>query len=125
MQKGFAILLSVLVLAAVGMFISTTLLLLSLSASQTAGSLQESTQAKALASSCVEMALQQLILSNIYIGTGSATLGAGSCTYSVAAIDSTHDTIRGVGVVGQTTRRAQAIMYVPQLLVTSWQEVGS
>ena len=80
MQKGFAILLSVLVLAAVGMFISTTLLLLSLSASQTAGSLQESTQAKALASSCVETALQQLILSNSYTGAGSATLGAGSCT---------------------------------------------
>ncbi len=123
MNQGFAMLLSVLILAAIGMFISTTLLILSVSAAQTTGSLQESQQARALASACVEKGLQQLITLNTYTGSGSQTLGLGTCTYTVSTIDPYNDSVVGVGTVGQTTRRAKAIIYISQLLVTSWQEI--
>lgn len=116
-------LLSVLILAAIGMFVSTTLLILSVSSAQTAGSLQESEQARFLANACVEKGLQQLITSTTYTGSGSLTLSTGSCTYTVSAIDSSNDSVVGSSTVGQMTRRAKAMVYVSQLLVTTWQEI--
>lgn len=124
LSTGFALLLSVLILAAVGVFISTTLLFLSVSSSQTTSSLQKSSQAKALADACVEKALQELIISNSYVGSGSATFGGGSCTYTVSTADASNAAIVGVGVADQTTRRVRAILYRPQLRVTSWQETS-
>ncbi len=117
-------LLSVLVLAVVGVAVSTTLLLLSVSAAQTATNVQESQGAKALANACTEIALQRLVVSASYLGNGLANIGQGSCTYTVAQIDSSRDTVGGTGTVGEMVRKVQVTITIPGLIVTSWQEVA-
>lgn len=124
-EKGFAVLLSILILAAVGVAVSVSLLYLSINAAQTAISVQESQEANALANTCAEIALQKLVTASSFTGTGSLTLGQGSCTYTVATITSPNDSIKSTGTVGTTVRRVQITIAIPQLAISLWQELGT
>jgi hypothetical protein len=123
-QKGFAVLLSVLVLAAAGVALCVSLLYLSINAAQTAGTFQESMQANGLANACAEVALQKLVTTSSFTGTGSLTLGQGTCTYTVATGSGSTDSIKSTGTVGMTVRKVQITIAIPQLTVSLWQEVG-
>jgi hypothetical protein len=121
--QGFAVLLSVLILAAVGVAIATSLLYLSVGTSQTALATQESAESNALANACAEEALQKLVTSSAFTGTGALTLGQGTCSYTVA-VSGTNDSIKSIGTVGITVRKAEIIIAIPQLTISSWQEVS-
>ncbi|MDO8517731.1 MAG: hypothetical protein Q7S26_00350 [bacterium] len=122
-RQGFAMLLSVLMLAVIGVAISATLLSLSISSAQTTITIGEAQKAKALASLCAEKALQRVITSTSYIGTGVGGADALVCTYSVAQNDAGSDVLNASSTVGQTTRRVQIKITVPQLMVMTWQEI--
>ena len=115
-------LLSVLILAVVGVTISTTLLMLSIAGSQTTGTLEESQKARALANACAEKALQQLVSSSAYLGSGSLTVGSNTCNYSVATNDTSSDKILASSTVGQTTRKFLAKITIPGLVMMTWQD---
>ena len=118
-------LISVLALAAVGVAITTTLLLLSIASSQTSLAQQESQQARAYASTCGELALQKLITTPAYLGILVVPLPQGSCTYSIAQkAAGANDKINAVGTINQTSRKVQIIVTTPNLSVVTWQEVG-
>ncbi len=123
-QKGFAMLIAVLALATVGVAISTTLLLLSISAAQASLAVQESAEAKTLANSCAELALQKLVATRTYIGTSGTTLMQGTCAYTISQLNLSDDTISATGTVNQTFRKVQVVVATSSLTIITWQEVG-
>ena len=127
-QKGYITLVSVLVVGAVGIAITTSLLLLGVGSSQTSYAYQQSNQAKFLANACAEEALQQIRDSTLFAGSNSLTLGQGTCTYTVINTTPTGQerTITASGTVGTIIRKV--VIFInkinPTMKVTSWQEVA-
>lgn len=117
-------LLSVFVLSAIGVAVSTTLLSLSISSAQTTITTDEAQKAKALANTCAELGLEQIIVSVDYIGSGVGALGSGTCTYTVAALDPSTDVITAVGMSGQVTRKVKVMLAMPGRSIITWQEVS-
>jgi hypothetical protein len=122
---GYITLISVLVVGAVGIAISTSLILLGLGSARISFAVEQSNQAKALANACVEEGLQQIRDSMPYTGSGNLTLGQGTCSYTVASQGGQNRTITAIGTVGTIMRKVKVIIdkINPAIQVVSWQEV--
>ena len=125
-QKGYIALITVLVTGAVGVAIAVSLLLLGLASSRTSFALEQSNQAKALANACSEEALQQIRDSTSFTGTGTLSLGLGTCSYTVTSQGGQNRTATSTGTVGTILRKVKIIIDTinPSINVTSWQEVA-
>lgn len=125
-SSGFATLVSILLVGVIGLAISVSLLLLGLSSSRTSFAQEQSYQAKALTDACAEEALEQIRDSTPFTGSGTLTLGQGSCSYTVTSQGGANRTITASGTVATMTRRARVIINQinPTIGVTSWQEVA-
>lgn len=123
-KGGYIILLSVLVVSAMGLAIAVSLLLLGISSSRTGFVVEQSNQARALANACAEEALQQISTTGTFAGTGGLTLGQGTCSYTVTNTGGSNRTITTYGTVGTVIRRVSIVLdgVNPPSLV-SWQEV--
>jgi hypothetical protein len=126
-QSGFVTLVSTLIVGAVGLAITVSVIMLGLASSRTSFAGQQSTQARLLADACAEEGLQQIRDLTAYTGTGSLTIGSGACTYTVASQGGESRTVSASGVVGTVTRRVVVTLTAinPSLTVSSWQEVGN
>lgn len=124
--NGYVTLISVLIIGAVGVAITTSLLMLGLGSSRTSFALEQSNQAKALANACMEEALQQIHDSIPFSGTGTLSLGMGSCTYTVTKQTGQNRTIVSTGTVGTIIRKVKVLLdkIIPNINITSWQEVA-
>ena len=124
-ESGYVALLSVLIVGAVATAIALTLLLSGTDNQRLSLVSQQSAQARALAGSCAEEALQVLHDNTTYTGTGSLTLSTGSCTYTVSNTAGTRS-ILATGTVQNVTRKVQAyaIISSSSISITSWQEVS-
>jgi len=76
-NKGYITLLSVLVVGAVGIAITTSLILLGLSSSNTSFTYQQMHQAKNIANACAEEALEKIRESTAFVGSGNLSIGLG------------------------------------------------
>ncbi len=126
-STGFITLISVLVVGAVGIAITLSVIVLGLGSSRTSFALEQSNQAKALTNACVEEALQQIKDSTSFTSTGtSLTLGQGTCTYTVTNDGGQNRTITATGTVGTTIRKVKVVIsqISPSITVTSWQELA-
>lgn len=125
-ESGYITLMSVLIVGAVGMSITVSLLLLGLGSSRSSFALQQSAQSRALANACAEEALQQIRDSTPFAGTGSLSLSQGSCEYTVTSQGGQDRTITSSGVVGTITRKTKIIIDAvnPQISIVSWREVS-
>lgn len=125
-NRGYITLISILVVGAVGVAITTSLLLLGLGSSRTSFALEQSNQAKALANACAEEALQQIRDSTPFTGTGNLTLGQGTCMYTVTSQGGQNRTITASGTVGTIVRKVEIIITKinPAITVSTWQEVA-
>lgn len=125
-HQGFITLISVLVVSAVGVAITLSMILLGLGSSRTSFAMEQSNQAKALANACAEEAMQQIRDSTPFTGTGNLTLGQGTCTYTVTNDGGQNRTITTSGTVGTIIRKDTVIINQinPTITVTSWQEVN-
>ena len=125
-QKGYITLMSVLVMGAVGLSISVSLLLIGTGELANAFLREQSYQAKGLANACSEEALQQIRDNTSYTGTASLTLGQGTCTYTVTNTGGENRTIASSGTVGTIIRKVEVLVDAinPQINVISWQEVS-
>ena len=125
-SKGYIALITVLVTGAVGAAITVSLILLGLGSSRTSFSLEQSNQAKALANACAEEALQQIRDSTAFTGTGSLTLGQGTCGYTVVNDGGENRTVTASATVGTVVRKIKIIVNAinPAINITSWQEVA-
>lgn len=125
-KNGFIALISVLVVGAVGVTITLSLLLLGVDNSRTSFAVEQLNQAKALTNACAEEALQQIRDSTPFTGTGNFTLGQGSCTYAVTSQGGQKRTITTSSAVGTMIRKVKILIdgINPTIQVTSWQEVA-
>lgn len=125
-QSGYIVLISVLIIGAVGVAVAVAVLWLGLGDSKGSFALEQSNQAKALANACSDEALQQIRDSTSYTGTGNLTLGQGTCTYTVTNTGGTSRTITSTGTVGTVVRKVKITIDTinPSINVTSWKEVG-
>ena len=112
-------LMTVLIIGAIGLAIATSLLLLGTGSLRTALTLQQSSHVKAHADSCSEEALLNISTNATYAGSGSASFTDGSCTYTV-----THGTqseiIDAVGIEGTLIRKVRVTLDTNGF---SWKEI--
>jgi hypothetical protein len=124
--NGFLVMLSILIVSAVGVSIATSLLLLGTSGSRTSFANEQSSQARALADTCAEEALERIRKDSTYTGTVTITLGQGTCTYAVTNTGGENRTINASSTVDSLTRKVRVLLddVTPQINATSWQEVA-
>lgn len=124
-KEAYTLLLSVLIVGAVGIAIAISLITLGLGSSRSSLALEQSNQAKALANACVEIALVEIRNEPTDVSTGAITLGQGGCTYAITNLGGNNRKITGSGTVSEVTRRVEVtINQVVPVDGTSWQEVA-
>lgn len=126
-ERGVITLMSVLIVGALGLTLTVSLLSLGVDSTRTIISQEQSFFAQNYADACGEYALNKLRLSTGYAGGDTLTFSQGSC--SVDSVLGSGDTNRTVHVRGSTpsvTRRVkiQIAHITPSLSLTSWEEVG-
>lgn len=114
-----------LVVSAVGVAITLSLLLLGNGSSRTSFALQQSAQAKSIANACAEEALEQIRDSTSFSGNGSLIFGSDICTYIVTNNGGNNRTITTTGTVGTIVRKLLITVTEinPRIVIGSWQEV--
>lgn len=124
-KNGFILLITVLVIGAVATAIAVGLLNLGSGATTSSIYLEQSFQAKALADACAEEGLQQIRDSTPYTGTGSLTLGQGTCSYTVSNTGGSNRTVNATGTVGIVVRKVIVTTSAinPYIVISSWQEI--
>ncbi len=125
-SNGYITLISVLVVGAVGIAVTVSLLLLGLDSSRTSFAYEQSNQAKGLANACAEAALQTIRDNTSYVGTGNIALGQGNCSYTVSSEGGENRTITATGIVDIINRKVEVVIddINPQINIASWQEVA-
>lgn len=127
-KPGYMLLMSVLVVGTVSIAIVASLLFLGTTAGTVSLSVQQSSQAMALAQGCAEYALQKLRVSPAYIGDEGVVFGAGDCTIMrIGGTGNTNRLLCAEGQVGENYRRLEIIVkeVLPQTKIYSWQEVSN
>lgn len=124
-SRGYITLMSVLVVGAVGVALTVSLILLGLGSSRTSFAVEQSNQAKALANACAEEALEQMREATDFTGNGSLALGAGNCTYNITSQGGENRTVTTSGTVGTLVRKVSILVndITPVITVSSWQEI--
>lgn len=125
-QRGYIILISILVIGAVGVAITLSLILLGIGTSRTSFAYEQSNQAQGLANACAEEAMQRIRDSTPFIGSGNLPLGQGTCNYTVTTQGPQNRTIIASGTVGTIIRKVRIIInrINPTIQVVSWQEIA-
>lgn len=125
-QKGYITLMSILIVGAVGLAIASSLLLFGINSSRSSLAFEQSKEAKALASACVEEALGEIRDNTSFSGSGNLSLGLGSCSYTVINLGGQSREIRSTGTMKAIVRKVRVTIDAinPTINVTSWQEVA-
>ena len=123
---GYILLVSVLIIGAVAITVSTTLLLLGINSQQASFAFEQSAQARGLVNACAEEALQEIRDSTPFTGTSTLIFGQGSCEFEVTSQGGQNRTISASSTVDTTIRKVKVIITAinPQIIVSSWQEVS-
>ena len=123
-ERGYVALIAVLVIGAVSTAIAVTLLVAGADSQRSALISMQASQARLLASTCAEEALQQIHDSTSFTGTNNMSLGQGSCTYTVTNAGGANRTVNATGTVGDVDRRVTLSISVGSVItVSSWKEV--
>lgn len=125
-NKGYVILISVLIVGAIGIAIAVSLLLLGLGSSRTSFAIEQSNQAKALTNVCAEEALQQIRDHTSFEGSANLLIGQGNCSYAVTKQTGQNRIITSSSTVGTIIRKIKIIIdkITPTINIVSWQEVA-
>lgn len=123
-EKGYVMLVSMLVISAIGLSTVVSLVLLGVGSSRTSASLEQSNKAKATANACAESALQQIWNWDSYVGSSNLVLESGTCSYVVDGAV-TPKVIQVSGVAGSVVRRISITIdqLHPYLHIDSWKEI--
>ena len=125
-KRGFATLLSVLVVSAIGISVAVSTLLLGLDNSRNGYEVAQSARARALANACAEEAMLQLGQSNNFNGSGGLSLGGGTCNYNTSRAPKQTVLVTSYGTVGTIVRKVEITASVQKksISIISWQEVA-
>jgi len=132
-NKGFMTLMATLLVLAIGLSISVSLLMLGVDSTRTSFVIVQSYQASALANACAEESLQKIYDSMavtpppppvVFTGTGSLSMGQGGCSYTVTDTGGGTMNITTTATVGTVIRKNQVVLSsVSPIIISSWQEI--
>jgi hypothetical protein len=124
--SGYVALIAVLIVGAVSVAVSLALLTIGTDSQRAALVEQQSKQARTLAVTCSEEALQQIHDTTTFTGTNNLSLGQGSCTYTVSNTGGNTRSIATSATVGSVVRKIQLYVTIgtSSISITSWQEVS-
>jgi hypothetical protein len=123
-ESGYVALMAVLIVGAAATAIALVLLLNGADSQKSVLVEQRAKQARVLAVSCGQEALQQIHDNIAYASSNSLVLGQGNCTYVVTVLTPTTRGVVATGTVGNVVRKIQAYATIntSSISVTSWQE---
>ncbi len=124
--SGYVALIAVLVIGAASLVISLALLTTGTDGQRATLVTQQSTQARNLAVTCAEEALQQMHDNTAFTGTNNLSVGLGNCIYTVTNTGGSARTIDVSATVGSVVRKIQvyATIGASNISIISWQEVN-
>jgi hypothetical protein len=124
--RGYIALLSVIVLGVIGVSVMLSIILAGISASKTNIALEQGSEARTMASSCTEEALQKVLETATTSAKGSLSIGSSTCSYTITSQNGQNITINASGTMGTLTSKVIAIIATttPSIILSSWQEVG-
>ncbi len=125
--KGYVVLISVLIVGAVGLAVSVSVLLLSTGAVRTSLALDQSNRTKGYADACVEEALWQIKLDDTYTGTAGLTFDTDeTCEYTIIDGGGENRMVQSTGTVKDVVHKSLVTITAldPEIVVSSWLEVA-
>jgi len=124
-NKGYSLLLAILVIGVIVIAVTVTSLLLGIDSSRTSFTLEQSKQARGLANACAEVALQEIRNSTIFSGSATINFTNGSCTYTVTNQGGNNRLIVSSSTVDTIVKKIQVNIdqINPDINITFWQEV--
>ena len=124
-NRGFAVLISVLIVGAFGIAIAMYLVLSGFYSYQDSFVLEQSKQAASLADACVESALNHIQLCSSTLGMGSVQMGSEACNYEIISTGEQSRIIQSTAQVGPEYRKVKVSVNQidPIVTVDLWQEV--
>lgn len=124
-KRGYVALMSVILMGALGIAVMVSVISQGVTSSKTELSLQQSGQARILATACIEEALQIILETATTSSTANLTIGAGNCTYSINK-PAASVIINSTGNFGTLVKRIQVILSTssPSIVLSSWQDVS-
>ncbi|MBD3300459.1 MAG: hypothetical protein GF347_03850 [Candidatus Moranbacteria bacterium] len=126
-NQGYVVLISVLIVSAIGITVAVSILLSSINASQSNQIMTDAAQARAYADSCVEEALSQLKGNQSFSGTGSLVFpDSSTCEYEVINLGGENTRINSVGYHRDTVQRFEVYLdnVTPSINIVSWKPVA-
>ena len=125
-RRGYIALISVILLGALGTAIMLSVILSGVSAGKTDLSIEQSSGARVLASSCAEEALEKINESGTTSATGNLSIGSGTCAYLITSQNGQNITINATGYFGTISNKVKVVVSTtsPNIILSSWQEVA-
>lgn len=126
-KKGVISLMSVLILGAAAGAITIALLAISTENFTRSEGFSNTIQAKALAESCAEYAMDSLLVDNSYSGGEILTFGADSCTINPILFSGSQWTIQSEATYQNSTKRFEIRLdaLAPSINIVQYEEVVS
>jgi hypothetical protein len=126
MQKGFATLMAVLIVGAIGAAVAVSFLSRGIDASKNAISIEAAAEARLLADQCAEIALQEIRNNTAYLGSGESSSESGTCSYVVTQDGGTRRNITSTGKAGDATKKVLVELegIDPKIIIISWHEIS-
>lgn len=126
-KSAFVAMMSVLIVSALVLSISVTIVFVNINAMKNSLLLKNSDQARMLANSCSEYALQEIALDHSFSGSDNLVLGEGECSYNVVIGVGERRTIESLGKTKNNTRREkiEVDLLSPSINIASRQEVAN
>lgn len=125
LRKGYIALISVILIGALGTAVMVSVIASGVSATKTDYALQQGGGGRALASSCVEEALQKIVETGTSSSTGNLSLGQGTCSYVITSQNGQNIKVNATGILSTITTKIQVLIATtsPAMTLSSWQEV--
>lgn len=126
LESGYITLLSVLIVGALGLSVTTSLLLSGLSSSRNSLAVVQASYAKSMVNACAEEALERIRENISFTGTNNMTFTLGTCTYTVTNTGGESRTIATSSTVGTIVKKLNITIddINPRINISSWQEVA-
>ncbi len=126
-RKGFAAIVSVMIVGGIGVAVSVGLLLLGVSSMKTSESMENSAKARYIADACGEYALESLRKNHQYGGSEQLNFDYGTCEIKpIISVGGDQRTVQVESNVGTVKRRIQinVVVLSPVMEYDSWSEVS-
>jgi hypothetical protein len=124
-KGGYMTLLSVLIVGAIAVAVTVSIIFSGLSAGRDGFAYQQMQQAKAFASACAEESLNQIRSAISFVGSGTLNFDLGTCSYTVTNQGGENRAISVTGTVGTVVRKMNITVSAinPLVVVSTWQEI--